>query len=243
MRRWWHVGLQKLYDALALRDQTRQVDAIFVMAGRMERKTYGFDLFRAGFAPRLILSVGRFEVSKMRRLGLPAYEALASLRDKTPPGDRHFFVDLHSSGVEIHRVKLATWNTYGEALALQELIGNTQGRRVMIVSTDIHLRRVALTFSKVLRGLRAQFLYCPVPNGLSSLKADRWWTRSDARAYVLQEAIKLAGYRIILSMPMSAARYLMRLTHSFFPRLGILLATGLGRNRLRGNDGNQKRGR
>ncbi len=41
------------------------------MAGRFERKLYVLDLFRAGVAPILLLSVDRFEVSKTKRFQLP----------------------------------------------------------------------------------------------------------------------------------------------------------------------------
>ena len=38
----------------------------------MERKVYGLELFRAGVSPKLVLSIGRFEVSIMRNLNLRA---------------------------------------------------------------------------------------------------------------------------------------------------------------------------
>ena len=75
-------------------DEPAPADLIFVFAGRMDRKPYGMELYRAGLAPVLILSVGRFEVSKMDRAGLDLAVArnLVALRDATPPDERHFFV-------------------------------------------------------------------------------------------------------------------------------------------------------
>jgi hypothetical protein len=80
----------------------------------------------------------------------------------------------------------------------------------MVVSTDIHMRRLALTFSKVFRNRSLLFFYRPVPPTLSSVQKERWWTRSADRRYVLSEIIKLAGYRVILSTPEWIARCLMR---------------------------------
>src|ERR1035438_7158796 len=57
----------RFYESLTRNDSVQPVDLIFVMAGRMERKHYGLELYRAGVAPQLVLSVGRFEVSKVRR--------------------------------------------------------------------------------------------------------------------------------------------------------------------------------
>jgi hypothetical protein len=97
------------------------------------------------------------------------------------------------------------------ALALRDLLRNENACRVMVVSTDIHMRRVALTFSKVFRNTPVLFFYRPVPPTLSSVQKERWWTRSADRRYVLSEIIKLAGYPVILSTPEWFRRWLMRL--------------------------------
>ena len=190
-----------LYERLISLDDLQRVDLMLVMAGRMERKQYGLDLFRAGLAPRLVLSVGRFEVSKMRWLDLPGFQDLVQLRDRTPPDERHFFMSFDSFGVRIQKAKLARWNTYGEALAFRKLISQEQARTVMVISTDVHLRRVALTFRRVCRDMPVQFVHCPVPSELSSVTKHSWWTRSRDRRFVLKEAVKLIGYKVILLMP------------------------------------------
>jgi hypothetical protein len=70
-----------LYERLMLSDTPAPADVIVVLAGKMERKQYGIDLYRAGLAPRLILSVGRFEVSKMPVLNLEKTSELLTRRD------------------------------------------------------------------------------------------------------------------------------------------------------------------
>jgi hypothetical protein len=195
-----------LYEALTFTVDPRPVDLVFVMAGRMERKRYGLEVFRSGLAPTLVLSVGRFEVSKLKALQLQGYEELVYLRDQTPPDERHFFITITSSNIRVERTKLASWNTYGETVAFRDFLKNQNARRVMVVSTDIHLRRVALAFSSVFRHAGVQFLYCAVPSALSSVQKDHWWTRSADRRYVVTELIKLAGYRVILSLPAWAVR-------------------------------------
>ena len=69
-------------------DAVQPADLIFVMAGRMERKQYGLELYRSGVSPKLVLSVGRFEVSKMTKLALECVDELIALRDQTPPDER-----------------------------------------------------------------------------------------------------------------------------------------------------------
>jgi uncharacterized SAM-binding protein YcdF (DUF218 family) len=205
--------LLRLYEGLTVSDPATQADLIYVMAGKMERKDYGLELYRAGLSPRLVLGVGRFEVSKMYRVALePAVvEELAALRDKTPADQRHFFVKLGPSGASIENRRLRRWSTYGEILDLQAWLKAENVRRVMVISTDVHLRRVALTCTKVFRDAPVEFLYCPLPPRFGSPNKDRWWTRPWDRRFVIKELMKLIGYKVILSLPASATRRLMRL--------------------------------
>ena len=106
-------------------------------------------------------------------------------------------------------MRLVRWGTHGETVAFRDSIKNRNVRRVMVVSTDIHMRRVALTFSSVFRHAEIQILYCAVPSALSSVQKDHWWTRSADRRYVIRELIKLAGYSVILSFPDWLVRQVM----------------------------------
>jgi len=210
--RWSSLSL-RLHAGLTLSDSTTPADLIYVMAGRMDRKPYGLELYRAGLAPRLVLGVGRFEVSKMHTVGLDhsLVQDLIALRDKTPADQRHFWVKLETSGVSIEKRVLRRWSTYGEILDLQDFLEAGNVRRVIVVSTDAHLRRVALTCARVSRGSSIEFLYCPVPSRFGSLGKHRWWTRADDRRFIIKEMMKLAAYRVILSMPAGVSDRLMRL--------------------------------
>jgi hypothetical protein len=81
----------------------------------------------------------------------------------------------------------------------------------MIISTDVHLHRVAITFANVLHDVNVDFRYCPVPSRFGFLAKDGWWLRPDDRRFVIKELMKLVGYRAILSTPAWAIRRLMRL--------------------------------
>lgn len=210
--RCWQSACVSLYEILTRNDSVQPVDLILVLAGKMERKRYGLELYRAGVAPRLVLSVGRFEVSKMPQLDLEWVDELKSLRDATPPADRNFFVTIDASGVRMERENLLRCSTYGEALAFRRLLEHQDGAKVMVVSTDVHLRRVASTFAKVFRGTAIRFLYCPVPTRFAPMSKNNWWRRPADRRFVFTEMMKLAGYRAALSVPDWAARRLMLLS-------------------------------
>jgi uncharacterized SAM-binding protein YcdF (DUF218 family) len=193
---------------LTRNDPVQPVDLIFVMAGRMDRKYYGLELYREGVAPRLVLSVGRYEVSKMPADWEGTHE-LKALRDRTPPAERHFFMTAGVSGVGLEKANLLRCSTYGEALAFRSFLQHRQAHTVMVVSTDVHLHRVALTFAAVFKGEPVQFLYCPVPVRFAS---DNWWRRPVDRRFVGSEIIKLAGYWTALALPGWMAHRLLLLT-------------------------------
>ena len=205
--------LLRLYDYLTWNDPIQSVDLIVVMAGKMERKQYGIELYKAGVAPRLLLSVGRFEVSKLRKIDIGGIDELVALRDKTPPDERHFFLTIDASGIRIENPRLSRWSTYGEALALRQQSEKERAHLVMIVSSDIHLRRVRLTFASVFPEESTEFVYCATPFYLGSLRRSEWWKTRDNRHFVLKEMMKLVGYRLILSMPTWARHLLMRVKH------------------------------
>ena len=208
---WWHSPLSLLYENLTRNDSPKPVDIIFVFAGRMDRKRYGIDLYRPGVAPRLVLSVGRFEVSKMPAIEFEATEELLALRNRTAPDERHFFCEKNASGIRIRKLKLRRCSTYGEVLAIREYLEGDMVRRMIVVSTDIHLRRVAVTFGRAFRDTSLEVCYCPVPTSYTSLTKHDWWVRSEDRKYVLKETIKLAACSTILRMPEWMVRRIMRL--------------------------------
>lgn len=209
-----HRFLYWVYERLTLSSHPEPADLIFVLAGKMERKRYGLGLYDAGLAKGLLLSVGRFEVSKMDTLHLPFVEELIAKRNETPPEQRHFFVEMDQHGTQIALPMLLRWNTYGEALGLKEYFGDELPKKIIIVSTDIHLRRIALTLRRVFLGSGVQFRYCPVPQPQSSVSKDLWWTRREDRRYVISEMVKLSSYQAILLLPDSIIRCCMGLNSS-----------------------------
>ncbi len=191
------MRLHSLHESLTLNDPAGPADLIFVLAGRMDRKRYGLDLYRAGAAPRLLLSIGRFEVSRMATVDFEGVDELIALRDKLPPDRRHFFCEMNASGLRVEYPKLCRWNTYGEILGLRAYLEPQMPRRMIVISSDVHLKRVALTVRKVFRGVPLDTRYCAV--------------QTDDRRYILKEAFKLAAYRVILSLPRGLIRRIMRL--------------------------------
>ena len=61
------------------------------------------------------------------------------------------FPDARLSGFHIDKARLPQWDTYGEAIAFRDLMEKEKPRRVIVVSTDVHLRRIALAQATLCR--------------------------------------------------------------------------------------------
>jgi hypothetical protein len=155
-----------------------------VLAGRQERKIYGIDLWRRGYAPELILSVGRFEWRRFYRLGLSCDGGLRSLVDRTPPVTRHFFVRLRGDEAACSPVRRGRLGTLREGRALAEQLSAARPRSLMVVSSPMHLRRVALVFRRAFRGSGVLLSFVGVPDQPSQEAAPASEIWSEFRKYV-----------------------------------------------------------
>ena len=187
--------LKNLWDCLAVHDGAASSDLIFVLAGRPERKVYGAQLYHRGFAPRLILSVGRFEVRQTALLGFQDLH-LRELASHTPPAKRHFFINLTPESRSVILPDLRHKGTYGELESLGCQFKSERPGSLILVSTSIHLRRVRWCCRRIETMRRWNIRYVPVPEEMSSIRRDHWWKRLDHWSYVKSEWTKLVGYAL-----------------------------------------------
>lgn len=143
MRRW-------TFDKIARGPEP--ADVIFVFAGREERKRFGIELFRQGFAPRLILSVGRFEWRRFTSLELPSDGGLTEMVQTIEAPKRHFFVHVDESGACCEWVPKGKLGTMTEARAVASIAARDDVARLLVVSSPEHLPRCRLALRRFLRG-------------------------------------------------------------------------------------------
>jgi len=77
--------LKLLFDSLVRADPPAHADAIFVLAGHKGRKVFAIQLLERGIAPRVLFSVGRFEIRRFPELGLPQTIDLLQMEQTIPP--------------------------------------------------------------------------------------------------------------------------------------------------------------
>lgn len=134
-------------------DVPRSADLIFVLAGGMHRKQYALDLFRRGLAPRILFSVGRFEIRRFSKMALPAPLDLLQLAQRVPPPQRLYFVFFDGLQAQVEHVLPRRFGTLTEITALARWLEANPGiRSLLIVSSDTHLRRIRMCCRALLDG-------------------------------------------------------------------------------------------
>jgi len=186
------AGLYGFVEAgrfLSSEDPLQKADAVFVFAGRyIERPLEAADLFREGYAPRIVITrdLGDVPVPVLARRGidLPTHVEITTrmLQELGVPSEAVI------RPVRIHD------HTSEEAETLRQLALQYRWRRVILVSSKYHLRRVALAASRAMRGTGVQ-LVLRATRYDDSIPA-QWWTRRADIRWVLSELPKYIAYRL-----------------------------------------------
>lgn len=172
-------------------------DCVFVFAGNQERKHVAVDLWRAGRAPTLIVSVGRFEWRRFPALGLPD-GGFRALVDATPYWRRHFFVRIHGLEAEARLVRVRPFGTRREARALAAVCREQGFHSVTVVTSAVHVRRASLALSRAARGQAIAFTFETVPADRDPYGPGRWRRSRNGIRVVLSELVKVAIYAALL---------------------------------------------
>jgi len=144
--------LSRLRAWLSQADPPRRADLIFVLAGRVHRKEYALELFRRGLAPRILFSVGRFEIRRFSKMSLPSPLDLLKIAQDVPPPQRHYFVSFDGQEMHVEHVLPGRFGTLTEIAALGRWLDANRGiRSVLVISSASHLRRVRMCCLSLLK--------------------------------------------------------------------------------------------
>ena len=174
---------------LAREDPLQKADAVFVFAGRyVERPLEGGDLYREGYAPRIVITRDRDDMP------VPALERRGIDISTHVEVTRRMLQEMGIPDEAIITPDRIHDHTSDEAETLRQLALKYQWRRVILVSSKYHLRRVALAASRAMRGTGVEIL-------LRSTRYDnstpgRWWTRRADIRWIASEVPKFIGYRL-----------------------------------------------
>ena len=170
-------------------DPLQKADAIFVLAGtRAERLLEGYQLYRDGYAPAILLSPGRVEpgeaLLRSRGIRFPSEHELA----------RDVLVQLGVPAAAILAPDRPVDNTAQEADLLRARAQSLGWTRVIVVTSKFHTRRSAFAFRRALAGTGATVVMRA--SRFDPADPARWWrTRADFR-FASTEWQKLILYRL-----------------------------------------------
>jgi hypothetical protein len=177
-----------------------EADLIFVLAGGEARKTYGLQLFHEEQAPRILLSVGRFEIRDFSRVAPPVPINLLEMAGPIPPRKRHFFVLFENGGVNVRLMPVGRFGTWSEIAALGgTLRDRPEMRSLIVVSSPRHLYRVGMCCRELLPA-QTRLRMVGVPSEDSPSKPFSLWQAGALRTAILTEMIKICVYRLLLWM-------------------------------------------
>ena len=173
-------------------DPLSKADVLFVLSGtRVERWLEAVDLYKAGYAPAILLSPGITE----------AAESALRARGVRFPSDADLARDaIVQLGVPVSAVMILDRpvdNTAQEAAALRQVAAARGWRSAIVVTSKYHSRRSAFAFHRAFRdsGVRVAVW----PSHYDDTDPAHWWRRRADARYVLLEYQKLLAYRLGLS--------------------------------------------
>jgi uncharacterized SAM-binding protein YcdF (DUF218 family) len=170
-------------------DPLQKADAVFILAGtRAERMLEGYELYKAGYAPVLLLSPGRPEpgerILKERGISFPleAEQQRDALLQSGVPAQA-----LIADGGYVD-------NTAQEAALLRRYVQARGWKRVIVVTSKFHVRRTSFAFRREMNGTGCEILVRASRYDVAD--PAKWWrTRADFR-YGFSEWQKLVAYRL-----------------------------------------------
>jgi uncharacterized SAM-binding protein YcdF (DUF218 family) len=174
---------------LAREDPLQKADALFVFAGTLaERPLEAADLFREGYAPWIVVTRATIDQAtfqlEQRGVRIPTQYDLS----------KEVLLQLGVPARVLVTPSFIHDNTGEEARTLRELALAHQWRRVILVSSKYHLRRLTLASRRALRGTNVEVI--ARGSRYDESVPDRWWTsRRDIR-WVVSEVPKLVAYAL-----------------------------------------------
>ena len=172
---------------LAREDPLERADLIMVLGGaRIERWLESVDLYKEGWAPRIVISPGQTS---------PLDSVLAERGVRYPrEGDlaRDAVVALGVPANAVTVLPNGVDNTAAEAALLHRIYPTGSIRRIIVVTTSYHLRRAGYAFRRELSGAGVQVIMRG--SRYDQTTPSRWWTHRNDIRYILSEVPKFAAY-------------------------------------------------
>ena len=160
-----------------------------LVGGTWDREIEAAELFRAGYAPRVVLTI---EPS----VPTQTYLAQRGIKVSDPVEDR--LQVLSALGVPANRVTVIrkpVTSTFDEARFIGAWAAETSIRTIIVVSSPQHTARAKYIFERCAGSVRTTFVVRPTR--LGEFRADSWWMSRAMLRDGIFELQKLLAYRLV----------------------------------------------
>ncbi|MEK4346221.1 YdcF family protein [Paenibacillus sp. FSL P4-0184] len=164
------IGLFSAGSFLVLSESPKQADVIIVLSGGQGRVEQAAELYKAGYAPYIILSNAKESTSKSGDMVQTALKLGI-------PKDLIF-------------TENAAESTYQNAEFTLPIMQEHDFKSAIVVSSDFHMRRVKFLFDRVYKKSKIELTYVGSP---SVYNAERWWSDRKSRETTFNEYVKIIG--------------------------------------------------
>ena len=176
---------------LRIEDPLRPADLIAVMPSGWEGVDYGIELYKKGYAPKLML-IGGYPFEFLQKDG-------SSFRVVRIDWELVARAIALEAGVPDDAILTRGGSsTYEQARQFVELAKASQLNTVIIVTDDVHSRRISWSVAKFPASARLALIYSPVPRSIylpqEQFEADQWWADEESAQQVFAEYVKLGYY-------------------------------------------------
>jgi len=154
---------------LDVNNRPEKVDVLITLGGDSERELYAAELYRFGFAPKIIMSGYGSSTLQMANKAVQA-------------------------GVRVQDIIVEdkSTNTYENAVYSREIVLKQNFKSAIVVTSPYHMRRTKLVFGRVFRNTGVKLLYCSTKD--SGFNTDGRCTSDTDRQLVKREYVKLVYY-------------------------------------------------
>lgn len=157
-------------------DNLIPADAIVAVSGDDDRIKHAIELYKQGYASKLILS--------------------GAAKEGFTSNAKAMQLEASKSGIPNEAIILEekSYNTYENALYTKEIVLSQRIESIILVTSPYHQRRAFETFKNIFRGTNIKLQNSP--SQYSSWKIDSWWKSDRERHLTQDEAIKVFWAKI-----------------------------------------------
>ena len=176
---------------LRIEDPLRPADLIAVMPSEWQGVDYGIELYKKGYAPKLML-IGGYPFKLVAQTGA-SFRVVKMDWEQIARG-----IAIQAGVPDSAILTRGGSSTYEQARQFVELAQANHLATVIIVTDNVHPRRISWSVAKFPASAQLTLIYRPVPGDIylpqEKFDADQWWASEDSAKEVFAEYVKLGYY-------------------------------------------------